>query len=45
MNKINHTLVEEKIGFDWANKKMMVKVYDSLKYIIEQSTIQQFART
>jgi hypothetical protein len=37
MNKINHTLVEEKIGFDWANKKMMVKVYDSLKYIIEQS--------
>jgi len=34
---MNQILVEEKIGYDWANKKMLVKVYDSLKYIVEHS--------
>lgn len=35
--KIRQDLVWEKIGYDWANKKMLVKVYDSLKYIVEYS--------
>lgn len=34
---VRHDLVCEKIGFDWANKKMLVKVYDSLQYVIEFS--------
>lgn len=37
MSKINQNLVSEKIGYDYANKKMMIKVYESLQYIIEQS--------
>ena len=37
MNTIRQDLVFEKIGYDWANKKMIVKVYDSLKYIVEHS--------
>ena len=35
MNNIRQDLVFEKIGYDWANKKMLVKVYDSLEYIID----------
>ena len=37
--KLDHNLVSEKIGYDYANKKMMIRVYDSLLYIMEQSTI------
>jgi len=37
MINLDHTLVSEKIGYDYANKKMLVKVYDSLKYIVEYS--------
>ena len=37
MSKINVNLFEEKVGYDWANKKMMVKVYESLAYILEHS--------
>ena len=37
MSKIRQDLVWEKIGYDWANKKMLVKVYDSLQYIVEHS--------
>lgn len=36
--KLNHNLVSEKIGYDYANKKMMIRVYESLQYIIEHST-------
>jgi hypothetical protein len=36
--QLDHSLVCDKIGFDWANKKMMIRVYDSLKYIMEHST-------
>jgi hypothetical protein len=32
---VRQDLVSEKIGYDHANKKMLVKVYDSLKYIVE----------
>ena len=35
---LNHNLVGEKIGYDYANKKMMIRVYDSLQYIMEHST-------
>ena len=35
--KLDHNLVSEKIGYDYANKKMMIKVYDSLRYIVEHS--------
>lgn len=35
MSKIDTNLFEEKVGYDWANKKMLVKVYDHLKYIVE----------
>jgi hypothetical protein len=35
---LNHNLVSEKIGYDYANKKMMIRVYDSLQYIMEHST-------
>lgn len=31
---IRQDLVFEKIGYDWANKKMLVKVYDSLEYTV-----------
>ena len=31
---VRHDLVCDKIGFDWANKKMLVKIYDSLDFII-----------
>jgi len=37
MSKINVNLFEEKVGYDWANKKMMVKVYEHLKYIVEDT--------
>ena len=36
--KLDHNLVSEKIGYDYANKKMMIRVYDSLQYIMEHST-------
>jgi hypothetical protein len=36
--QLDHSLVCDKIGFDWANKKMMIRVYDSLQYIMEYST-------
>jgi hypothetical protein len=36
--QLDHSLVCDKIGFDWANKKMMIRVYDSLQYIMEHST-------
>ena len=36
--KLDHNLVSEKIGYDYANKKMMIRVYESLQYIIEHST-------
>jgi len=35
---LNHNLVSEKIGYDYANKKMMIRVYDSLKYVVEDFT-------
>jgi len=37
MSKINVNLFEEKVGYDWANKKMLVKVYPHLKYIVEDT--------
>jgi hypothetical protein len=36
--KLNHNLVSEKIGYDYANKKMMIRVYDSLLYVMENYT-------
>jgi hypothetical protein len=36
--KLNQDLVSEKIGYDYANKKMMIRVYDSLLYIMNHST-------
>ena len=33
-SNVRHDLVCDKIGFDWANKKMLVKIYDSLDFII-----------
>ena len=33
-SNVNHNLVCEKIGWDWANKKMLVKIYESLDFII-----------
>jgi len=36
--KLDHNLVSEKIGYDYANKKMMIRVYESLHYIMEMST-------
>jgi len=36
--KLDHNLVSEKIGYDYANKKMMIRVYDSLKYVVEDFT-------
>ena len=35
--KLDHNLVSEKIGYDYANKKMMIRVYESLQYIMEHS--------
>ncbi len=36
--QLDHSLVCDKIGFDWANKKMMIRIYDSLQYIMEHYT-------
>ena len=36
--KLDHNLVSEKIGYDYANKKMMIRVYDSLMYVVEDYT-------
>ena len=33
-SNVRHDLVCDKIGFDWANKKMLVKIYESLDFII-----------
>jgi hypothetical protein len=35
MSKIDTSLFVEKVGYDWANKKMLVRVYDALKNIVE----------
>jgi hypothetical protein len=35
MNKIDKNLFEEKVGYDWANKKMLVRVYEPLKELVE----------
>ena len=35
---LNHNLVSEKIGYDYANKKMMIRVYDSMLYVMNHST-------
>jgi hypothetical protein len=37
--QLDHSLVCDKIGFDWANKKMMIRIYDSLQYIMEHYTV------
>jgi len=29
-NRVRYDLVCDKIGFDWANKKMIIRVYDAL---------------
>lgn len=34
---IDRDLFESKVGYDWANKKMMVRVYDSLYSLLEQA--------
>ena len=34
MSKIRQDLVFEKIGYDWANKKCIVRVYDSLNEVV-----------
>ena len=36
--KLDHNLVSEKIGYDYANKKMMIRVYDSMLYVMNHST-------
>lgn len=38
MSNVRHDLVCEKIGFDWANKKMIIRVYDALKFTMENYT-------
>jgi hypothetical protein len=35
MSRIDTSLFVEKVGYDWANKKMLVRVYDALKNIVE----------
>jgi hypothetical protein len=35
MSKIDTSLFVDKVGYDWANKKMLVRVYDALKNIVE----------
>ena len=37
MSKIDTNLFEEKVGYDWANKKMIVKVYPHLRFIVEDA--------
>ena len=32
---IDYTLFSEKVGYDWANKKMIVRVYEHLKNVME----------
>ena len=34
-SNVRHDLVCDKIGFDWANKKMLVKIYESLEFVID----------
>lgn len=41
MNKVFNVpsyMVEEKIGYDWANKKMILRVYEALKFTMENYT-------
>jgi hypothetical protein len=38
MSRINTSLFEEKVGYDWANKKMLVRVYDALKDVVESKS-------
>lgn len=35
MNRIDMNLFEEKVGYDYANKKMLVRVYEPLRDIVE----------
>jgi hypothetical protein len=35
MSKIDTSLFAEKVGYDWANKKMLVRVYDALRELVE----------
>jgi len=32
---IDYTLFSEKVGYDWANKKMLVRVYEHLKNVMD----------
>jgi hypothetical protein len=34
-NRVRYDLVCDKIGFDWANKKMIIRVYDALKFMMD----------
>jgi hypothetical protein len=35
MNRIDVNLFEEKVGYDWANKKMLVRIYEPLRDVVE----------
>ena len=37
MSDRNQILTESKIGYDWANKKMLVRVYEALHSVVQQS--------
>jgi hypothetical protein len=36
-NRINARMFEEKVGYDSANKRMLIRVYDALKFVIEDA--------
>ena len=33
----DRNMFEEKVGYDWANKKMICRVYESLKMVLESN--------
>jgi hypothetical protein len=39
MNRIDMNLFEEKVGYDWANKKMLVRIYEPLRELIESDAV------
>jgi hypothetical protein len=39
MNRIDVNLFEEKVGYDWANKKMLVRIYEPLRELIESDAV------
>jgi hypothetical protein len=39
MNRIDINLFEEKVGYDWANKKMLVRIYEPLRELIESDAV------